>query len=59
MHTGIFFRPQQKEEIFIAAIKIFTVEQNGIILNVCCFVTGHKNIFFLGGKIVFSALMLE
>lgn len=51
----LFFRPQQKEELFIAAIKIFTVEQNVIILNICCFVTGHINMYFLGGKNVFPA----
>lgn len=55
-NTGVFFfRPQQKEELFIAAIKIFTVEQNVIILNICCFVSGHINTDFLAGKNVVSA----
>lgn len=46
--------PQQKE-LLTAAIKIFTVAQNVIILNICCFLTSHINTYFLGRKNVFSA----
>lgn len=48
------FQAPAERIIIYRAMKIFKVEQNVIIVNICCFVIGHINTYFLGGKNVFS-----